>query len=712
MFLHWTDITQFHNIGNSGKFIPKSSLFLGGNVELKLSNMLKILESFGVNKSTVKSLGFEGRRRSVDNTEISVGEIKITNENQLFEDIKKASTDIYNCLTSTSYLSNKLNKIDKDYFKEYLDFPKVGPVNDIRKEVATYLVENNITPAILEEIIRRNKTEKPNQLRAWLNPYKILHPFINQEYKHFDEKIEKFTKEISNTLGVKYKINNFNGSQQQGSEKYWIAFYNKDLENQSKSLQLFINFERGGCNYGIYKHNGSEYLVGPESYTTWENFNNFISENIHYILEDNKSNKSSTTDISSVLDDYEITKVYCVRGGRGNSDANLFLQGNFVAIGYNTRGFDIGSKTKEEIAQFLLMNYENSKTSIPQYIQQIELFKKIKIGDIILVPDNEGTNVGKVVSGVYLVDDEHYPNRINVEWLEERVGRNKSLNLPKSVFEVKNFDTEIMNFTGTEEESDELEIFNRFAGIPQPFDIESELGKAQAQAQADSDIENFSRFRAVQNEEEDVYSINPFRQSICVLGKSGAGKSFTIDDILDNSEHEYEFIIPSASTTGLLSQFSPSAKDGRGGYIPSRLGKLIEKAYKNKGRLYTAVFDECHKSNIIEMINDELLQAISTERNKNRFISLDDETSDLYPSKVLDKRGNIQITDNLGFIFISSNARVISGNEDFFNRVDLVEITKADRDLVKTIKDLDNKRVKDTDEKYELVSKIMNETKR
>jgi hypothetical protein len=208
------------------------------------------------------------------------------------------------------------------------------------------------------------------------------------------------------------------------------------------------------------------------------------------------------------------------------------------------------------------------------------------------------------------------------------------------------------------------------------------------------------------------YVKNEFMQAICVLGKSGAGKSYTIDEILDNSNHEYEFIIPSASTTGLLSQFSPSAKEGRGGYIPSRLGKMIENAYKNNNTFYTAVFDECHKSNIIEMINDELLQAISTERNKNRFISLDDETSDLYPSKVLDKRGNIQITDNLGFIFISSNARVISGNEDFFNRVDLVELTKEGRESVKTIDDLNKLRVKDTDKKYELVSKIMSESKR
>jgi hypothetical protein len=414
----------------------------------------------------------EIRNRKVDKSEVEVSDInvdldkndsnfEITNKNQLFEDIKKASSDIYNCLTSTTYLCNKLNKIDKVFFQEYLDFLRVGPVNELRREVATYLSENNINPTKLDEIIKKHKREKPNQLRAWLNPYKILHPIINQEYKHFDNEMEILANEISKSNdGMKWKINNFNGPQNQGSENYWIAFYNKSLLSQADGLQLFIQFKQGECTYGIYKHNGTEYVVGPENYTNWEKFTEFISENSHYILEDIKSSDEISTD----------------------------------------------------------------------------------------------------------------------------------------------------------SDEEDLEIPNRFSGIPQPFDIESELSKAQAQS--DSDIEDFSRFRAVQNEEEDA--INPFRQAICVLGRSGAGKSFTIDDVLDNSEHEYEFIIPSASTTGLLSQFSPSAKDGRGGYIPSRLGKLIEKAYKNKGKLYTAVFDECHKSNIIEMINDELLQAISTKRNMGR----------------------------------------------------------------------------------------------
>lgn len=195
-----------------------------------------------------------------------------------------------------------------------------------------------------------------------------------------------------------------------------------------------------------------------------------------------------------------------------------------------------------------------------------------------------------------------------------------------------------------------------------------------------------------------IFSKNPFRQSICVLGESGAGKSTTIRHILEFEGHEFDQIIPSASTTGLLSQFSPS----RSGYIQSRLGKLIVKAFNDPTTLYTAIFDECHKSNIIEMINDELLQAISTKRNMGRrFISLDDDTSELYKGVDFD-RGNILIPDNFGFIFISSKPRIISNNTDFFNRVDLVVLTESDREM-KTSDELLSK-VLPEEEKMKLAS--------
>lgn len=195
-----------------------------------------------------------------------------------------------------------------------------------------------------------------------------------------------------------------------------------------------------------------------------------------------------------------------------------------------------------------------------------------------------------------------------------------------------------------------------------------------------------------------IFDKNPFRQSICVLGESGAGKSTTLEHILEFEGHEFEFIIPSASTTGLLSQFSPS----RSGYIQSRLGKMIVEAFNNPTTLYTAVFDECHKSNVIEMINDELLQAISTKRNMGRrFISLDEDTSELYKG-VETFRGNILIPDNFGFIFISSKPRIISNNTDFFNRVDLVVLTEEDRSMSTTDELLS--KVLPEDEKMKLAS--------
>jgi hypothetical protein len=170
-------------------------------------------------------------------------------------------------------------------------------------------------------------------------------------------------------------------------------------------------------------------------------------------------------------------------------------------------------------------------------------------------------------------------------------------------------------------------------------------------------------------------SKNPFIQSICVLGKSGKGKSTTVEKILDNfrDKMEYEFIIPTSSTTNLLTQYSPKDND----LIQSRLGRLIMKASKNPKKLFTAVFDECHKSNVIEMINDELLQCISLYRNQGkRFISLDDDSAKLYSGLDVDRSGNLLLPDNFGFIFLSSKPEIIVNNPDFFNRVDIYVLTK------------------------------------
>jgi hypothetical protein len=211
------------------------------------------------------------------------------------------------------------------------------------------------------------------------------------------------------------------------------------------------------------------------------------------------------------------------------------------------------------------------------------------------------------------------------------------------------------------------------------------------------------------DESERQFVENPFKQAICVIGDSGSGKSVTIFKILKEAGHDFEFIIPSSSTTGLLSQYSPANNE----YEISRFGDLILEAKENPDKCYTAVFDEMHKSNVIAMINDELLQAISTKRNKDRFISLDDDIAELYNNlKVVGDdqnnpkkfRGNKVIPDNFGFIFISSKPDVIVNNSDFFNRVEIVRLKGYQEDNIKSIEDL--LKLKKSESNREYVEKI------
>ena len=182
--------------------------------------------------------------------------------------------------------------------------------------------------------------------------------------------------------------------------------------------------------------------------------------------------------------------------------------------------------------------------------------------------------------------------------------------------------------------------------------------------------------------------------AICVLGKSGAGKTYRIEKTLEKEGHISEVIIPSSSTTNLLVQYT------KGDYVLSRLGNLILKANSDKSHYYTIVFDECHK--YIEMINDELLQCISTKRNDGlRFISLDPVTDVLF-SELPEKNGRRIISDNLGFIFISSKEEIIRDNSDFYNRVDIITIDKSDRDIDFAIEILKNKIESREDEGYSI----------
>ncbi len=167
---------------------------------------------------------------------------------------------------------------------------------------------------------------------------------------------------------------------------------------------------------------------------------------------------------------------------------------------------------------------------------------------------------------------------------------------------------------------------------------------------------------------------NKLAQAICIVGESGVGKSFRVKKTLVNDGHKALFVIVDNMWQHILVDYSPNTKE----YTLTKVGKFIEAASKDLENHYTIVFDECHKN--LEIINDVLLQAISTKRNNGiRFLSLNSLIDEKF-SFLSEDNGHRILPDNLGFIFISSKTDLIEGNDDLRSRIEIVKLFDVDQE--------------------------------
>ena len=116
----------------------------------------------------------------------------------------------------------------------------------------------------------------------------------------------------------------------------------------------------------------------------------------------------------------------------------------------------------------------------------------------------------------------------------------------------------------------------------------------------------------------------------------------------------------------------------------SSLGEFIMMAQNNPDKYYTVIFDECHRPITISKLNTDLLQALSSRRNRGgeRFFTMDRLTkkmytkSDEFEKSLKEVTGKVLVPDNFGIVCLSSQPAVICRNEDFLNRVDIVVFDK------------------------------------
>lgn len=191
-----------------------------------------------------------------------------------------------------------LNNVSKDELQKCDEYysDRSGVVVDIRKEIIHRLLSHEtLTLSSLHKLIEKYKTGKENQFRSYKETFSIVFPIItsyghtlHREFvKSFTEKLIEDLKIISEVKVVTF---DFQGVRQQGSDRYWVAIYNKHQENQSLGIQFFFEFYEGKIGYGVYRHENQSYLkprvvVTPEEFR-YDEMLSYFEESKQILLDD------------------------------------------------------------------------------------------------------------------------------------------------------------------------------------------------------------------------------------------------------------------------------------------------------------------------------------------------------------------------------------------------------------------------------------------
>lgn len=170
--------------------------------------------------------------------------------------------------------------------------------------------------------------------------------------------------------------------------------------------------------------------------------------------------------------------------------------------------------------------------------------------------------------------------------------------------------------------------------------------------------------------------------ALCILGESGSGKTVTTENALESMGHEYYLYIP------IEGEYTFTQYTGTS-FELSSIGEFILQAKNDPSKFYTLIFDEAHRPFTINKLNFDLLQALSSERNREgqRFFTMDKITKRMFTNPnpeefktgLIESRGKVLVPDNFGIVLLSSNMSIIPRNPDLFNRVDIVLFKKEFR---------------------------------
>jgi 5-methylcytosine-specific restriction endonuclease McrBC GTP-binding regulatory subunit McrB len=212
--------------------------------------------------------------------------------------ICETSTVIQRCYESKHVLAVTINEAKPEDIEKCWEFYKDrdGVVINVRKELFRQMREGKtVTVELLDGLVTKYKAGKENQFRVYKNFYTIFYPAITF-YGHSTQRdfISKLTEQLIKDLDIVDRVKttsfDFQGPRQQGSDRYWLAIYNKEQENQSTGLQFFIDFHHGKMSYGVYKHGNRDFLkeqvvVSPDTFD-YDDLLSYFKSEVHLLIND------------------------------------------------------------------------------------------------------------------------------------------------------------------------------------------------------------------------------------------------------------------------------------------------------------------------------------------------------------------------------------------------------------------------------------------
>lgn len=208
------------------------------------------------------------------------------------------STKVKSFYEDDQNVVDALNTASQNDLQQCMEYYKgrSGVVVDIRKDIINKLLnEEQLTVESLHKLINDYKQGKENQFRSYKETFSIVFPAITF-YGHNPQRdfVKAFTKKLIDDLGIESEVKevsfDFQGVRQQGSERYWVAIYNRQQENQSIGVQFFFEFFDGKIGYGVYKHENQNYLkprvtLNPQEFN-YDEMLSYFEESKQTLIDD------------------------------------------------------------------------------------------------------------------------------------------------------------------------------------------------------------------------------------------------------------------------------------------------------------------------------------------------------------------------------------------------------------------------------------------